>query len=381
MRAVRAADAPTITAVAELGAATLERLAKFDPNGQRVLSLYLDLDPSRFPTPDTRRTQLGALLDQARRAGADWDFTALRTVLDADQRVRHGARALAAFSSPAGELHEIVALRTPVEPLAVVDTIPWLEPLAAHLVPGDWGVAIVSRRAARLLRGNPESLAEFATIRDPLHRRHSQGGWSQSRFQRGIEEQVAAHVHMVIDRLLRAHRRSPLRRLIVICSDELRPVIERRLPAELASILVTIVDADLEHAPAEQVAATVASVVERTDREAEREAIARLEQALGTGGPATAGLDEVLATLEQHRVDTLLVGEGIDLRADLCPTCGRLSSHGRPACPLDGDTLTEVDAVEHAVLEAIRQSARVQVIRFESEWLLGHGGIAALLRW
>jgi predicted RNase H-like nuclease (RuvC/YqgF family) len=68
----------------------------------------------------------------------------------------------------------------------------------------------VSRRAARLLRGGPGGLSEFATVTGELHRRHSQGGWSQARFKRGIEEQVAVHLRGETDRLLRAHLRRPL---------------------------------------------------------------------------------------------------------------------------------------------------------------------------
>ena len=35
--------------------------------------------------------------------------------------------------------------------MAVLDTIPWLEPLAGMFVAGDWGVAVLGRRTARLL--------------------------------------------------------------------------------------------------------------------------------------------------------------------------------------------------------------------------------------
>ena len=124
--------------------------------------------------------------------------------------------------------------------------------------PGDWGVAVVSRRAARLLRGGTGGLSEFATVAGELHRRHAQGGWSQARFQRGIEEQVAAHVRGVADRLLRAHLRQPFQQLVIVCSDELRPVIERSLSRELTGVLAGMVDADLEHAPVDEIAGAIA---------------------------------------------------------------------------------------------------------------------------
>lgn len=360
---------------------TVERLARLDTHGQPVLSLYIDLDPSRFPTPDTRASQLGSLLDAARRQSAAEEADRVEAWLSSDPRITRGALGLAIFSAQGGHLLEAVRLTEPVEPLAIVDSIPWLEPLAERISPGTWGVAIVSRRGARLLRGGPGGWAEFSAITDELHRRHAQGGWSQARFQRGIDEQVAAHVRGVADRLLRTHRRSPFDHLVVACAGELRPMIEHDLDNELKGVLVGIVHRDLEHASFEQIADTVAPLIERAEREREGELVARIEEGLGTGGPAAAGLDEVLSTLEEQRVAVLLVSQRESLRAGVCPTCGRLSTNGGRTCPLDGSPLAPVDAIEQAVDEAGRQAAEVVVVRDHHEWLRQHGGIAALLRW
>jgi peptide chain release factor subunit 1 len=341
----------------------------------------VDLDPTRFPTPDAREAELGSLLDQARREGGEADAERVMAWLAANSAVRRGARALAIFSSVRANIFEAVRLPNPVEPLAVVDTVPWLEPAAAMVSPGHWGVAVVSRRSARLFRGGPGGLTEFTAIDDELHRRHAQGGWSQARFQRGIEEQVAAHVRRVGERLLRAHRRRPLEHLVVVCSDELGPVVEHSFHLQLLEVLAGTVDADLEHATSAEITQRVAPLIERVERDRERALIAHLEEALGTGGPAAAGLDDVLSALEQDRVETLLVPDRGHLTAGLCPTCGRLSTDGSRRCPLDGGLLAEIDAVEHGLEEAARQSAQVVVVRYQPEWLRERGDIAALLRW
>jgi len=377
---MRSAEAPLVADRA-LDAETIQRLARLDTHGHPVLSVYVDLDPGPFPTPDTRATQLGALLDDARRGGAGDDANRIETWLAADRAIRRGARGLAIFSSARAGVFEAVRLAGPVEPLAVVDAVPWLEPLAAHISPGDWGVAVVSRRTARLFRGGPSGLSEFVLIDDELHRRHSQGGWSQARFQRGIEQQVASHVRGVADRLLRAHHRQPFQHLVVICSNELRPMIEHSLHSELTAVLDATVDADLEHAALGEIAAAIAPVIERVGCDQEGDLISTLEQELGTGGAAAAGLDDVLSALEQRRVETLLVPERSDLRAGLCPTCGRLSTDGERSCTLDGHVLVEVNAVEYAIEEAARQSAHVVVARHQPDWLHRHGHIAAMLRW
>jgi peptide chain release factor subunit 1 len=317
----------------------------------------------------------------ARRQTAAEEADRIDAWLSSDPTIARGGRGLAIFSSQGGHLLEAVLLTKPVEPLAIVDTIPWLEPLAETIDPGAWGVAIVSRRGARLLRGGPGGLTEFATITDRLHRRHAQGGWSQARFQRGIDEQVAAHVRGVADRLLRAHRRSPLDHLVIACASELRAMIAHSLDSELKGALVGIIDRDLEHAAADQIVGAVAPLIEHAERERERELVARIEEGLGTGGPAAAGLDEVLATLEQQRVAVLLLPESELLQAGLCPTCGRLSTDGGRTCPLDGSPLAPVNAIEQVIEKADRQAAKVVVVRDHDEWLRNHGQIAALLRW
>jgi peptide chain release factor subunit 1 len=376
-----AAREPSAPINETFGIGTLERLAKLDTRGHPVVSLYLDLDPARFPTPAARDTQLAALLAHARRGADEPDAERVRAMMSADPTITRGARGLAIFSSARADVLEAIRLPSSVEPLAVVDTVPWLEPLVAMVSPGDWGVAVIGRRSARLFRGGLHSLIEFTAVEDELHRRHAQGGPSQARFQRGIEEEVAVHVRGVAERLLRAHLRRPFQQLVIVASDELRPVIGHNLHAELSEVLAGTIDADLEHASPAQIAQAVGPVIENAEREHERTLVGRLEQALATGGAAAAGLDEVLSTLAQQRVETLLVPEGSRLAGGLCRTCGRLSSTELGRCPLDGTALEEIDAVEHAINEAVRQSATVIVARHETAWLAEHGALAALLRW
>ena len=339
---------------------TLERLSALDVGGHPLLSVYVDLDPSLFPTPATRDAQIASLLSQAQHDAMERDLGRVKAdveqtqaMLRADPTITRGAHALAIFSCAGAGLLEVVRLAGSVEPMAIVDTVPWLEPLAGLISPGAWAVAVISRRDARLFRGGPSGLVQFAAISDELHRRHAQGGLSQARFQRGIEQEVAWHVRRVADSLLRAHRRAPFEHLVIIAADELRPVVRDILHRDLVDVLAGAVDADLVHATAGDITRAVAPAIEAVERKRERALVAELELGLGTGGGAAAGLDEVLSMLEQQRVDTLLVS------ADSA----------------------RVDAVEHAVEQASRQSVRVLVVRFESAWLSAHGQIAARLRW
>jgi peptide chain release factor subunit 1 len=366
-------------ALIALPSEALERLARLESDGQPVLSVYFDLDPGRFPTPAERDTELSALLS---RAGAhDADAKRVRQALQDQPELVRGARGIAIFSCAATGALEIVPLPEPVEPLAVVDTVPWLEPLAAMTAAGDWGVAVFGRRTARLFRGGPEGLVQFAAIEDDLHARHSQGGMSQARFQRGIEQQVAQHVRHADELLLRAHQRRPFEHLAIVASDELWPVVEADLHRDLRDRVAGVIRQDLEHAEVEEIARAVSPVVEAAEHERERTLISRLEDSLGTGGAAAAGLDDVLVALREQRVELMLLADQSSLTAGLCTRCGRLSASSDGRCADDGEPLTPVDAGEHVLALAAQHSIGVAVLRHESAALLAHGQIAALLRW
>jgi peptide chain release factor subunit 1 len=365
--------------VASVSAATIERLSRIESAGESVLSVYLDLDPARFPTPGARDVELSALLGRAGAGGVD--AKRVREALNVDPELARGAHSIAIFSCAAAGILEVVALPEPVEPLAVVDSAPWLEPLAAMVTTEDWGVAVVSRRAARLFRGGPQGLVEFAVVRDDLHRRHAQGGWSQARFQRGIEGQVAVHVRHVAERLLRAHQRRPFEQLIFVASSELWPVVEASLHRDLRDRVAGVIERDLGDAATEQIMQAISPVIDRTEAARERVLIDRVEQGLRTGGAAAAGLDEVLAMLEQNRVEVLLVPDGADLTAGRCPHCARLFASAEGQCPDDGAPLIVVDAIEHIVELAGQRSLEVVVVSHEPDALCAHGPVAALLHW
>lgn len=369
---------------------TLDRLGRTELDGHPVLSLYLDLAPEHFALPATRHAELAGLLANAGHQAAekaidiDVDIERIRALLEDDPELMRGVSALAVFSSAGAGMLEAVGLPRPVEPQVAVNSVPWLEPLAEALLADDVGVAVVTRASARLFRAAPTHLTLIGDIHDDVHGRHSKGGWSglaQSRYQRGVEQEVAWHVDHMCSALAEAHASSPFKTVVLVAAPALWPLVEQSLSPDLRRLLADPVDAELEDAPPTEILAVVTPVLERLAADGERELLARLSEGLGTGGAAAAGLDEVLSCLNDERVETLLLAGGVQLAGRSCPQCGRLSADEAPACPVDGADLRVVDAPEHAILAALRQGAEVHVVRHHSDALTEHGSIAALLRW
>ncbi len=364
---------------AALSTSTLERVGRIEARGNPILSVYVDLDPSRFPTPTARDAELSALL-----AGVgvhELDVRHVREAVRKHPELSQGARGLAIFSCATAGVLEVLTVPEPVEPLVVIDSVPWLEPLAAMLTSEDWGVAVLSRREARLLRGGRDGLIEFAAFGDELHRRHAQGGWAQANLQRGIEQQVSEHARHAAELLLRGHRRHPFDHVVIVAADELWPVLEKCLHQDLRDRLAGVVARNLEHSPGRDIAQAVGPVIERAEREQEQALMVRLERALGRGGPAVCGLDEVLSTFQEGRVEMLLLADRAELTAGLCPSCDRLYAANDGVCPLDGAPLLAVNGVEHLVARAAKQSIPVTIVHRDPDALRAHGEVASLLHW
>lgn len=95
---------------------------------------------------------------------------------------------------------------------------------------------------------------------------------------------------------------------------------------------------------------------------------------------AAGGPQATLDALNERRVETLLLENGLDCRGGRCPRDGLLSLETHGPCPADGTELEEVEHLREAVVEAaLAQDAEVIVVKRYPD-LGPHRGMAALLR-
>jgi peptide chain release factor subunit 1 len=376
----------------ELDRATVLRLAELRPARGKVLSLYLNLDPSEFATPQARSTAIRSLLDEAERQVQDAkelqrdDRLALREDLKRVSRFfqsgefsAKGAHGLALFCCGPSKLFDALKLPRPLPSRVVIEDSPFVEPLVRLVPMTSFCVLLVNRQLGRILCGSAERLEEVDRIADDVHRWHDQGGWSQARYQRGIEKEAEEHVKRTADALFRRFQRAPFDRLLVGAPQELTGDVEARLHPYLRDRLAGRLQVDVENSTAEEILRAAAPLMEADAGRREREALDRLAEGL-TKGDAATGLDDVLGALNERRVETLLLDDGFSTPGVVCASCGWLGGKGAPGCPVDGGALERRDDVrENAVELALAQAAEVLPVRHHPD--LGElGGIGAVLR-
>src|ERR671910_487097 len=365
----------------------LRHLAELRLDRPVVLSLYLNLDPSEFATPPARKTAVRSLVDEAERRLREQnglshaDRMALQASLERaggfleNGWPTDGAHGVAVFSSEPAALFEALKLPRGVPNQVAIGHSPLVGPLARLERRERWCVALVNRRDARIFRGSPESLREIEQIHDEVFGQHDQVGWSQARFQRGIEKEKDDHLRNTAEALMKHFKRRPFQRLITGGPREVVADFEQKLHGYLRERLAGRIEVDVDTATPEQVLAAAQPRFEELERERESEALERL------GERGARGLGEVLPALNERRLELLLLEEQFSAPGAQCPECGWLGPADEKRCPVDGSELVPLDNLSDAAIElALQQSAGLLAMRHNPEALRQHEGIAAVLR-
>src|SRR3954466_2627336 len=308
----------------ELRPDRLRELAVLRPDGARVLSVFLNLDPASFAEPPARASEIRSIVDELRRlARAQGDDVkhAAKLALRADlDRVEEflagfspkGAHGLVIYACGPADLFEVIRLPRPIPSRAVIDDSPFIEPLAGLVGLGSWFTVLVNRHTGRMFLGDRERLDEIDVVTDQVHGQHKQGGWSQARYQRSVDEDVQDHLRNVAEAAFVHFKRAPFDHLLLGGPAETLADFEPKLHAYLQQRIAGRIDIDVENTNADDVLAAAASRIAEFEHARERSALDRLREGVATGGRAVGGLEEVLEALNERRVACLLLASDFD---------------------------------------------------------------------
>jgi peptide chain release factor subunit 1 len=333
----------------------LRDLAGFRARKGCAISMFLDLDPSSAATAPELSTKINSLLDAAEkreaaqrdrltheeREGLKADFARIRRFFDTEFS-RDGARGFALFCAGLDGVWRTLPLPEPVRDSVGVGPTFSLAPLAPLVGRDGAIVAVVGRERGELFRLRAGRLEEVVDRTEEEPGRHDQGGWSQARYQRHIENLVFKHLRGVAEELDALERRTGAD-VVVISSEETR--------AEFARLL---------------------------SKEVEKAVVGWREEA-GRGGRAAAGWSETLESASDGRVETLLFQEDAHRPAWECPKCGRASAEAGD-CPIDGIPFERRDdGLDLALQRTLTNGGSAWAVRQHHD-LEPVEGIGALLR-
>jgi peptide chain release factor subunit 1 len=364
-----------------------DELVHFAGGAQHVLSVYLDLTANR----QVQRMYQAAFQDMARRCEAELDHQRAKQLRAEIARVNdflegepHRGQGLSIFSCASADFWRVYFTPVRLDDDIFYTSKPVIRPLLGVLDEyGRYGVALVDSESARLMTVNLGEIEDGDEVADDVTGRHKQGGWSQSRFQRHIDEEIDDHLRHAAMALTALYQRRPFERLVLGGPEEPLARFKELLSAPLLERVIGAIGIEMfanEHEVLERAQALQA----KAERKQEHALVDQLLEFAGAGGRGSHGLAPTLDALWNGQVDTLLVARDARMPGAECPNCGRIVASGRTDCPSCSARMEPLDdIVERAIARTLGQSGRVELLDGAAAERLNEagGGIGAILRY
>ncbi|PYR93063.1 MAG: hypothetical protein DMF84_10670 [Acidobacteria bacterium] len=377
----------------------LDRLAAFEPAPYPVVSLYLNTQPNQhgrdnyqtFTKREFKARQQTYGSNTPERDSLEHDIERISRYLETE--LQPSAHGVAIFACHAGEFFEAVQLDAPIEDhwLSIGDQ-PHLYPLARIVSQFPrYAAVLADTHATRILVVAQNTVSDAHSIEGVKTRRTSQGGWSQARFQRHIENYHLQHVKDVIEALDRIVMREGIDQILIAGDPGVLPLLREQMPKHLAEKVVDELKTDLAGISNDEVVKAALESMRRLNERIDREKVDAAVGAYRAGGLGVVGPDRTLLALTNGQVDELLLTASLSTLGALHNTPAAvmaLANDGGLAEPAVETTVAgepaqadvgTVRLADELVTKAHQTAARVTFIE-DAALLEPYGGVAALLR-
>ncbi len=365
----------------------LDQLVLFDGAGERVLSLYLDLEPAQRTTR-TYRIQFKDLVKAASEGLSETERHHLAREADRvnrwlDRLDRSRGLGLMLFSCIPRALWLTDLVNVRVRNHLAFDVRPDVAGLLEIVDDYErFAVALVSKDKARIFMVFAGSIEEIDVFEDWVPARTDTGRLNQSRNQRHHDVHVLWHLKKVVVHLSTLQSRSHFDRLLIMGPVEATSALQELLPHSLKTSVAALVRAEADATSAE-ILERALEVERRIEADTEDRLVTEVVEMAGSGARATCGVDATLEALWAAGIRTLIIAETMQLSGTECSNCGRLHRGHASICPNCGAATHVLPDFNHQVAgRAAEQGGRVEVVHGAAAKRLDKAGegLAAFLR-
>jgi peptide chain release factor subunit 1 len=307
----------------------MRRLAEMTSTEAPILSVYVDVRPEAHGERPGERNELTLVRDRLDDIGDALEpHTDAHRSFEADrdriQALLQGedltdVEGVAIFACDHIGLWEAIGAQAALETEVSAGPTADLFQLAKLLDDSVSGVvAVVDTSTCRLFVTRRGGLEERRALEedDAEHKRHSQGGWSQARYQRHVDMQdkrFAKDAALWIERLVQKERAKH----VILAGDERAvSVLEAELSDKVRS-LVDSVERIHTDATVDQVHDEVAPILAALEEADGQDAADRAIAGRRAGDLGVTGINATMAALEAGQVDELVIDETAQIDEEL----------------------------------------------------------------
>jgi peptide subunit release factor 1 (eRF1) len=343
-----------------------------------VLSLYLHVDPRQRNT-EQYKLALRHMLDSVSEQVDHRDRERVERFVEIEYDRR--SRGLACFSCAAEDFWQVYPLMVPVKDWVFAGHRPYLKPLGDVLDTfARYGVVLVDQEGAHIFTFHLGTLQDVSGVVGEEIKRHKQGGWAASRYQRHEDAAAYRNLKEAAEMTAQVVRGGQVRHLILAGTDGNVAQFESLLPKAVRQVVMGSFGADMSEGPAGIGEKSLKLIWEATAQRKE-ELVDELITAAAKEGPATLGLADTLRAAYAGRAHHLILEDSFAVPAYRCDHCGYVGVEDLDVCPSCGNDLRVLpDAADSLVRWALAQDIDLTVVSDNAK-LVDAGGVGAFLRY
>jgi peptide chain release factor subunit 1 len=356
----------------------LQELIDFQGDDMPVLSVFLNVDPSRRSKEKYKLALRKLLKDVSDRADPA-DIERVKKYFDLEYNWQ--GKGVALFSCAALELWRTYSLAVPVEDGAFIQSRPYVKPLTGLMARyATYGVILVDKEGARLFSINLGEIESGSDLLGEETKRHKQGGWASSRYQRRDDEQAQHNLRASAELAASFFQPARHKRLLIGGTPETAAQFKPLLPKALRDLVVATIPIDMT-APDLEVLARSMEIVEEVEIAEDKKLVEQAVTLAAKGEAGATGLDDTLTAVQEERVHVLLVDRDFHAPGYRCQGCGYATTAQLEKCVYCGGAFVPVeDVVEFVVGRVVESGGRVEFVH-DAPRLKEAGGIGAILRY
>jgi len=276
---------------------------------------------------------------------------------------------IAVFSSKKHNFLKFVSLSVPVENLLIVDSSPYLRPLARIM--DEWEsftLLLISTNYAKIFSISLGTIDHEKNLSADIMNKHKKGGWSQARFNRLRRGAIQAFFSEVKDALIHIADE----RIILAGPGQAKIQFKEILPKSLRDNIVDIIDVSIDDEK-KLVKESFHLMSDREQHESHK-AVEHLKQEILKDGLAVYGIKETLDAVKNGQAELLLIEKEYKLHGWICENCQIVDEGSQKKCPYCSKKTSEVDVLEEILEFAERTNAKIEFTDDEELAKLGHVG-------
>ena len=280
---------------------------------------------------------------------------------------------IAIFGSHKHNFLRYIPLFVKVNNLLVVDSSPYLRPLA--MIHDEWEsftLLLISTNHAKIFSVSAGRVENTKKLSADIINKHKKGGWSQARFNRLRR----GAIHTFFTEVEEILRKIADKRIILAGPGQAKSRFKDKLSENLKKNIVGIIDIDIDDEA--ELMKQSKNLISKREEMKSHESVYRLRTEILKDGLATYGIKDTLNAVENGQAELLIIDKNYRPCGWICENCQVLGEGVRKFCPYCRKKTSEVDIVEEILEFAERTDAIIEFTDGEEIENLGH--IGAILR-